>query len=330
MCQYPWPFAITAYRNFWLRPDHPSKLSSPDFYYQSAARADSIFRKDKIQWECQNGGQFWTDSAAAGYGGNTSLPDGFCGAGFSSLNAAFIIGLLVDLVFQVKFSVPAMVTCSLNLPFLLFHRPSCSICGPYADAASGIFFRGMFLQQLYMFFMMWRFQKRLEHYQNMKGPFYGGGSDSFWSSSEGLGTCGRAHLVSLCIRCRYFCYPHLSNLQPEMRWGKKKTSCRTKYMRKFVTRIANLNLTLMVPLISSSQDTTMPSRDISTSSAGSDSLEILFFRTILLFPFSFNVVPQPPALPTLFFLSLLLCRSLVASISYCCVPASDIPSRVAY
>ena len=25
-----------------------------------------------------------------------------------------------------------------------------------------------------MFFMMWRFQKRLEHYQNMKGPFYGG------------------------------------------------------------------------------------------------------------------------------------------------------------
>lgn len=97
-----------------------------------------------------------------------------------------------------------------------------------------------------------------------------------------------------------------------------------------MTRIANLNLTLMVPLISSSQDTTMPSRDISTSSAGSDSLEILFFRTILLFPFSFNVVPQPPALPTLFFLSLLLCRSLVASISYCCVPASDIPSRVAY
>lgn len=30
------------------------------------------------------------------------------------------------------------------------------------------------LWQLYMFFMMWRFQKRLEHYQGMKGPFYGG------------------------------------------------------------------------------------------------------------------------------------------------------------
>lgn len=83
--------------------------------------------KDKIQWECQNGGQLWTDSAAAGYGGNVSIPDGFCGSGFSSLNAAFIISLLVDLGFQ-----------------------------------------------LYMFFMIWRFQKRLEHYQNMKGPFIGG------------------------------------------------------------------------------------------------------------------------------------------------------------
>lgn len=28
--------------------------------------------------------------------------------------------------------------------------------------------------QLYMFFMVWRFQKRLEHYSGMKGPFYGG------------------------------------------------------------------------------------------------------------------------------------------------------------
>ncbi|KIP11702.1 hypothetical protein PHLGIDRAFT_21438 [Phlebiopsis gigantea 11061_1 CR5-6] len=25
--------------------------------------------------------------------------------------------------------------------------------------------------QVYMFFMVWRYQKRLEHYQNMKGPF---------------------------------------------------------------------------------------------------------------------------------------------------------------
>ena len=27
---------------------------------------------------------------------------------------------------------------------------------------------------MYMFFLMWRFQKRLEHYGQMKGPFYGG------------------------------------------------------------------------------------------------------------------------------------------------------------
>jgi len=28
--------------------------------------------------------------------------------------------------------------------------------------------------QLYMFFLMWRYQKRLEHYNSMKGPFEGG------------------------------------------------------------------------------------------------------------------------------------------------------------
>ncbi|CDO73169.1 hypothetical protein BN946_scf185007.g224 [Trametes cinnabarina] len=77
--------------------------------------------KDKIQWECENGGQLWTDSAEAGYGGSASFPTGFCTTGFSSIYAAFIVGLLVDLAFQ-----------------------------------------------MYMFFLVWRFQKRLEHYQNMK------------------------------------------------------------------------------------------------------------------------------------------------------------------
>jgi len=28
--------------------------------------------------------------------------------------------------------------------------------------------------QIYMFFLVWRFEKRLEHYSHMKGPFYGG------------------------------------------------------------------------------------------------------------------------------------------------------------
>jgi len=83
--------------------------------------------QSNIEWECDNGGQLWTDSAEAGYSTTASFPSGFCVAGFSSLNVAFIVSLLVDLVCQ-----------------------------------------------LYMFFLIWRFQKRLEHYHGMKGPFYGG------------------------------------------------------------------------------------------------------------------------------------------------------------
>jgi len=83
--------------------------------------------KDKIQWECANGGQLWTASAEAGYGGSTSFPSGFCTSGFSNIYAAFVGALIVDLAFQI-----------------------------------------------YMFFLVWRYQKRLEHYQNMKGPFAGG------------------------------------------------------------------------------------------------------------------------------------------------------------
>jgi len=55
--------------------------------------------KDNIEWECANGGQLWTASAAAGYGSGNA-PASFCTAGFSSLNAAFIVGVLVDLAFQ--------------------------------------------------------------------------------------------------------------------------------------------------------------------------------------------------------------------------------------
>jgi hypothetical protein len=55
--------------------------------------------KEKIQWECANGGQLWTTSAAAGYG-TGNIPSAFCTAGFSTLNAAFIVSVLVDLVFQ--------------------------------------------------------------------------------------------------------------------------------------------------------------------------------------------------------------------------------------
>ncbi|KAI0348163.1 hypothetical protein BDW22DRAFT_1350323 [Trametopsis cervina] len=82
--------------------------------------------KDKIQWECDNGGQIWSDSSVAA-STTTTLPSGFCTTGFSNLDAAFIVSLVVDLVFQI-----------------------------------------------YMFFLIWRYQKRLENYQNMKGPFAGG------------------------------------------------------------------------------------------------------------------------------------------------------------
>jgi hypothetical protein len=87
--------------------------------------------KDKIMWECANGGQLWSASPAAHSGlsarTNGPLSSGFCAMGFQSLNVAFIISLLVDLVFQA-----------------------------------------------YMYFMCWRFSKRLEHYSNLQGPYHGG------------------------------------------------------------------------------------------------------------------------------------------------------------
>ncbi|KAG6842393.1 hypothetical protein C0991_007523 [Blastosporella zonata] len=83
--------------------------------------------QDKIAWECANGGQVWTDTASTTVTASGSLPAAFCTTGFSSLNIAFIISLLVDIVCQI-----------------------------------------------YMYFLTWRFSKRLEHYSNMQGPFYGG------------------------------------------------------------------------------------------------------------------------------------------------------------
>lgn len=56
--------------------------------------------KSKIVWECQNGGQLWGESEAAGYGNTSSFPDAICGPGFDSLNTAFIVSLVVDIAFQ--------------------------------------------------------------------------------------------------------------------------------------------------------------------------------------------------------------------------------------
>jgi len=109
VCKFLWPFIIVI----------------------SAVRAIVMILelrrgKDKIIWECNNGGQLWPASAAEGYDTST-FPSGFCTAGWGSINTAFTISLLVDLGFQ-----------------------------------------------MYMLFLNWRFSKRLEHYNSMKGPFYGG------------------------------------------------------------------------------------------------------------------------------------------------------------
>jgi len=110
VCKFLWPFVIVI----------------------SAVRAIIMIvrlqqGKDKIKWECDNGGQLWPGHSDAARNTVNSIPSGFCASGFSSLNAAFIGSLLIDLVFQ-----------------------------------------------MYMLFLIWRFQKRLEHYRGMKGPFHGG------------------------------------------------------------------------------------------------------------------------------------------------------------
>jgi len=101
-CKFLWPFVIVI----------------------SAIRATIMIvelqrGKDKITWECENGGQIWATNAEYDTTG-TTLPAGFCTSGQSTLVTAFIISLLVDVVCQ-----------------------------------------------LYMFFLTWRFQKRLEHYKPM-------------------------------------------------------------------------------------------------------------------------------------------------------------------
>lgn len=58
--------------------------------------------KDKIIWECENGGQLWGESEEAGYGNSSSFPNAICGPGWHSLFTAMIISLLVDIAFQVR------------------------------------------------------------------------------------------------------------------------------------------------------------------------------------------------------------------------------------
>jgi len=79
--------------------------------------------REKIIWECENGGQLWGQSEEAGYGTRVSFPNGICAPGWQSLFTAFIFSILVDLGFQ-----------------------------------------------MYMFFLNWRFMKRLQRYSSLKGP----------------------------------------------------------------------------------------------------------------------------------------------------------------
>jgi len=55
--------------------------------------------KDKIQWECDNGGDLWPASVAANIS-DPGFPAEFCIVGFPAVNTAFIVSLLVDLAFQ--------------------------------------------------------------------------------------------------------------------------------------------------------------------------------------------------------------------------------------
>jgi hypothetical protein len=62
--------------------------------------ADAAHSKDKVQWECNNGGQLWTSSSNQDPS-TGNLPSGFCSVGYSTLNWTFIIALLIDLACQI-------------------------------------------------------------------------------------------------------------------------------------------------------------------------------------------------------------------------------------
>jgi len=46
--------------------------------------------REKIIWECENGGQLWGQSEEQGYGNSMSFPNGICAPGWQSLFTAFI------------------------------------------------------------------------------------------------------------------------------------------------------------------------------------------------------------------------------------------------
>ncbi|PWY97251.1 hypothetical protein BCV70DRAFT_69278 [Testicularia cyperi] len=57
-------------------------------------------QQSKIVWECNNGGQLW-GTAGETTSDTTTMPSGFCSAGFHSLYIAFVFSLLIDFGLQV-------------------------------------------------------------------------------------------------------------------------------------------------------------------------------------------------------------------------------------
>jgi len=83
VCLLLWPFVIAA-----------SGIRAIFMIWQ-------LYRgKDKIVWECENGGQHWGDTEEDGYNNSSSFPNAICGPGWHSLFTAFIVSLLVDIGFQ--------------------------------------------------------------------------------------------------------------------------------------------------------------------------------------------------------------------------------------
>ncbi|GAA5904662.1 uncharacterized protein JCM6883_003860 [Sporobolomyces salmoneus] len=83
----------------------------PLVFIVSIARAGlMIFRLDYYQanviWECNHGGEIWTAEKAAipnyiANSSSTSIPTGFCSAGFHTLYLAFAFALCIDCILQI-------------------------------------------------------------------------------------------------------------------------------------------------------------------------------------------------------------------------------------
>jgi len=102
----------------------------PIIVFLGAVRAGSMAwglqrYKDRIVWECQNGGRKWIDpnkppkpsTSTRPTTVNTTMPSGFCSVGVDDLSSVFTVSLVID-----------------------------------------------FILMLYMFFLVWRYSTRLRHY----------------------------------------------------------------------------------------------------------------------------------------------------------------------